>query len=136
MKQDTRKQFHSWLIKKARKNKNIWYLVGDLGYSFIEEFVKEFPDRFVNCGIAEQNMIGVATGLTLMGKEVYCYSGAVFINYRCIEQIRDAWMQGLDVKVVGTSANPFLRFTHNMQEGEVEPLVSLAKLLKKTYIRL
>ena len=81
-------------------------------------------------------MIGIATGLALMGKEVYCYSGAVFLNYRCLEQIRDAWMQGIDIKMVGTGHSGFLGFSHNFQEGEIEPLVSLSKLLKKTYIRI
>lgn len=111
-------------------------LVGDLGYSFCEEFAKELPEQFINCGIAEQNMIGVATGLALAGKKPYCYSGAVFINYRCLEQIRDAWLQGLDVKVVGTGASGFLGFTHNFQAGEREPLKHLSKFLNKSYIRL
>lgn len=133
---DSRKQFFNSILKKARKDKDIVLLVGDLGYSFCEEFAEELPEQFINCGIAEQNMIGVATGLALAGKKPYCYSGAVFINYRCLEQIRDAWLQGLDVKVVGTGASGFLGFTHNFQEGEVEPLVALAKLTHKTYIRL
>lgn len=116
----------------------MFLLVGDLGFSFCEEFAKELPNQFINCGIAEQNMIGVATGLAISGKKPYCYSGAVFINYRCLEQIRDAWLQGLDVKVVGTGASGFLGFTHNMQKGEVEPLVALSKLVhkQKNYIRL
>lgn len=136
MKQDTRKQFFNWILKEAKKDKDIYLLVGDLGFSFCEKFQKQLPKQFINCGIAEQNMIGVATGLALAGKKPYCYSGAVFINYRCLEQIRDAWLQGLDVKVVGTGASGFLGFTHNMQEWEVEPLVDLAKKLNKTYIRL
>ena len=133
---DTRKQFFSEILKKAKKDKNIIVLIGDLGYSFIEKFQKELPEQIINCGIAEQNMIGVATGLALAGKKPYCYSGAVFINYRCLEQIRDAWMQDIDIKVVGTGASGFLGFTHNMQKGEREPLKHLAKLLNKTYIRL
>lgn len=136
MKQDTRKQFFNSLIKKARKDKRIFLLVGDLGFNFCEDFAAEFPERFINCGIAEQNMIGVATGLAITGMVPYCYSGVVFINYRCIEQIRDAWLQGLDVRVVGTGASGFLGFTHNFQKGEIEPLTHLSKFLKKKYIRL
>lgn len=133
---DTRKQFFSEILKKARKDKDIYLLVGDLGYSFCEEFQRELPGQFINVGIAEQNMIGVATGLAIAGKKPYCYSGAVFINYRCLEQIRDAWLQGLDVKVVGAGVSGFLGFTHNFQKWEVEPLKHLAKKLKKTYVRL
>ena len=136
MKQDTRTQFFNSLIKKARKDKDIILLVGDLGYNFYENFAKEFPDQFINAGCAEENMIGVATGLAIAGKKPYCYSGAVFINYRCIEQIRNAWMQGLDIKIVGTGASQFLGDSHNFRKDEVEPLVDLAKKLKKNYIRL
>lgn len=137
MKQDTRKRFVNWLIKKAKKDKKIILLTGDLGFNFVEPFQKEFPDRFINCGVAEQNMIGVATGMALAGLKPYCYSGIVFLNYKCSEQIRDAWMQGLDVRVVATRVGQFLGFTHNMQEGETEPLEQLSKLLKnKNYIKL
>ena len=124
----TREQFWNWI-----KDKDVWLLTGDLGYPWVEEYK---PKHFINCGVQEQNMIGIATGLALMGKEVYCYSGAVFLNYRCLEQIRDAWMQGIDIKMVGTGHSGFLGFSHNFQEGEIEPLVSLSKLLKKTYIRI
>jgi len=134
--QDTRTQFINWLIRKAKKDKSVWLLVGDLGFNFVERFQKEFPDRFLNVGIAEQNMIGIATGLAIMGKKVYCYSGTVFINYRCLEQIRSAWYQGLDVRVVGTSISSFLGDSHNFMRGEREPLIHLAKLLNKTYIRI
>jgi len=135
-KKDTRKQFFNFLTKKARKDKDIILLTGDLGYSFYEEFAKEFPSQFINCGCAEQNMVGVAAGLTIAGKKPYCYSGAVFINYRCIEQIRNTWMQDLDIKIVGTGASQFLGDSHNFRKNEVEPLVDLAKKLNKTYIRL
>jgi len=130
---DIREQFVNWLIKKAKRNKNIILLVGDLGFPFVEKFKEKFPDRFINCGVAEQNMIGVATGLKLSGFEPYCYSNAVFMNYKCIEQIRNTAMQGIKLNIVGTQANEFLGFTHNLQKGEKEPL----KLLKNiNYIKL
>jgi len=133
---DTRKKFFDQILEKAKKDKDIYLLVGDLGYPFCEQFQKELPEQFINVGIAEQNMIGVATGLAIAGKKPYCYSGKVFINYRCLEQIRDAWLQGLDVKVVGAGVSGFLGASHNFFKGEVEPLIHLAKQLKKTYIRL
>lgn len=136
MKKDTRKQWWNSILKEAKKDKDIIVLAGDLGYSFYEKFEKELPEQFINCGIAEQNMIGVAAGLAIAGKKPYCYSGAVFINYRCLEQIRDAWMQDLDIRVVGTRISGFLGFTHNFQKWEREPLIHLSKKLKKTYIRL
>ena len=134
MKKDSRKVFFDKLMKLAEKDKKLILIVCDLGFSFMEEFAEKFPKQFINAGIAEQNAIGIATGLKIAGYNPYVYSGAVFINYRCIEQIRDAWFQGIDIKVVGTGASGFLGFTHNFQKGEREPL----KYLKgsKNYIKL
>ena len=62
------------LIKRAKTNKKVFLLTGDLGYNCFEAFKKEFPDRFINVGVAENNMMGIGTGLALSGKEVYLYS--------------------------------------------------------------
>ena len=63
-----RKEWLAALVEQARVNKSIYLLVGDVGFGLVEPFRNEFPDRFINCGIAEQNMIGVASGLALSGK--------------------------------------------------------------------
>jgi len=89
-------------------------LVGDLGFSFFEPFQKKYPKQFINCGIAEQNMIGVASGLALAGKKPYCYSNAIFLASRANEQIRDdVCYNNLNVKLIGTGAAGFLGFSHN-----------------------
>lgn len=72
-----------------RKDKNVYFLTGDLGFSVLEKMEKDFPGRFFNMGVAEQNMIGVATGLALSGKKVFVYSIIPFATMRCFEQIRD-----------------------------------------------
>lgn len=77
------------LIEIARRDDSIHLLVGDVGYSLVEPFAQEFPDRFTNIGIAEQNMVGISTGLALSGKSVFCYSLANFPVVRCLEQIRN-----------------------------------------------
>ena len=85
----------------ARKDERVWLLTGDLGYSVLEPFAKEFPSRFVNTGVAEQNMAGVATGLSLSGKIVFTYSIANFPTIRCLEQIRnDVCYHKANVKIV------------------------------------
>lgn len=100
-----RKEFIETLIKLAENDKNIYLLTGDLGFSFFEDFAKKFPERFVNCGVAEQNMIGVAAGLALEGKKVYVYSIIPFVVFRCFEQIRnDVCYHNLDVKIIGAGA--------------------------------
>lgn len=90
------------LIKIAQKDKNIYCLTADLGYSVLEAFRARFPQRFYNVGVAEQNMIGVAAGLALCSKTVFTYSIIPFTTFRCLEQIRnDVCAQNLNVKIIG-----------------------------------
>ena len=83
-----RTAFVNQLIKEAEQHPDIFLIIGDLGFNVVEEFANKFPDRFLNAGIAEQNMIGVAAGLAKEGYNVYVYSIANFPTLRCIEQIR------------------------------------------------
>lgn len=95
------KQIHEFM----QKDKNIYFLTGDLGYGTLEEIEKDFPDRFINMGIAEQNMIGVAAGLAASGKKVYLYSIIPFITMRCFEQIRnDLCYHDLPVTILGAGS--------------------------------
>lgn len=77
------------LVIAARENPQIALMVGDLGYSVIEPFADEFPDRFINAGVAEQNMTGLAAGMASEGYHVFTYSIANFPTFRCAEQIRN-----------------------------------------------
>src|SRR3989344_1761168 len=88
-----------------RKDKNIYFLTGDLGYHVLEEMQEEFPKRVINMGVAEQNMIGVACGLAKSGKKVYAYSIIPFITMRCYEQIRDdVCYNNADVTLLGVGS--------------------------------
>ena len=96
-----RAAFISTLIDLARKDERIFLLVGDVGFSLVEPYAQEFPQRFVNIGIAEQNMAGIAAGLALSGKTVFAYSIANFPTLRCVEQIRnDVCYHNANVKIV------------------------------------
>lgn len=96
-----RTAFIQQLTEEARINDKIFLLVGDLGFSVIEEFAALFPDRYLNVGIAEQNMTGIAAGLAMEGYTVFTYSIGNFPTLRCMEQIRyDVCYHNLDVKVV------------------------------------
>jgi transketolase len=100
-----RQTFINNLILLAMKDKDIYLLTGDLGFPFILEFSKKFPGRFLNCGIAEQNMMGVAAGLALAGKKPYVFSFVPFVIFRCLEQIRnDVCYQNLNVKIIGAGS--------------------------------
>ena len=100
-----RTSFVNQLLDEARKNEKIFLLVGDLGYHVVEPFAQEFPDRFINVGIAEQNMAGIAAGLAMTGYNVYIYSIGNFPTLRCLEQIRnDIAYHKANVKVVSVGA--------------------------------
>ena len=98
-----RTAFIKSLIEMAERDSRIWLLTGDLGYSVLEPFAAKFPGRYINVGVAEQNMAGVAAGLALSGKKVFTYSIANFAVTRCLEQIRnDICYHNADVTVVAT----------------------------------
>lgn len=89
----------------AGANQETMLLIGDLGYSVVEKFGEKFPKNLVNCGVAEQNMTGMAAGLALEGFKVFTYSIANFNTLRCFEQIRnDICYHNLDVTVVSVGA--------------------------------
>ena len=88
---DTRSGFGDGIVAAARKNPNIVALTADLAGSLkLNQFMKEFPDRFIQCGIAEANMIGVAAGLTIGGKIPFTTTFANFSTGRVYDQIRQS----------------------------------------------
>lgn len=96
-----RTAFIQQLIAEAEKNKNIFLIVGDLGFSVVEPFASRFPGQFLNAGIAEQNMTGLACGLAKEGFTVFTYSIGNFPTLRCMEQIRyDVCYHNFNVKIV------------------------------------
>ena len=115
-----RTAFIETLCDLAGRDPRIWLLTGDLGYSVLERFATRFPDRYVNMGVAEQNMAGVAAGLALEGRVVFTYSIANFPTMRCLEQVRnDICYHNLNVKIVsvgGGVAYGCSGFTHHAVE--------------------
>jgi transketolase len=96
-----RTTFIETLLDLAKRDQRIWLLTADLGFSVLEPFIERFPDRFVNVGVAEQNLIGIAAGLARTGLKPFVYSIANFPTLRCLEQIRnDVCYHGADVKIV------------------------------------
>jgi transketolase len=84
-----RTAFIESLIQAAKQDPRIMLLVGDLGFGVVTDFAERFPEQFVNVGVAEQNMAGIAAGLALSGKIVFTYSIANFPILRCLEQLRN-----------------------------------------------
>ncbi len=103
---DTRSGFGDGIVEIARKNPNIVALTADLGGSLkLNQFMKEFPERFIQCGISEANMIGVAAGLTIGGKIPYTATFANFSTGRVYDQIRQSIAySGKNVKICASHA--------------------------------
>jgi transketolase len=97
-----RPAFIRTLLSLAEQDQRINLIVGDLGFGLLEPFAEKFPNRFLNIGVAEQNLAGVAAGMALSGKVVFTYSIANFPTLRAVEQIRnDICHHDANVKIVG-----------------------------------
>jgi transketolase len=115
-----RTAFIETLFELAKQDERIVLIVGDLGFSVVECFMEQLPRQFVNAGVAEQNMTGMATGMALSGKVVFTYSIANFPTLRCLEHIRnDVCYHNANVKIVavgGGFAYGSMGATHHATE--------------------
>lgn len=115
-----RDAFIAELLTQARLDPSIMLVVGDLGFGVVDAFATDLPNQFLNAGVAEQNMIGVAAGLASSGFKVFVYSIANFPTLRCLEQIRnDVCYQSLNVNIVSVGAGVSygtLGYTHHAIE--------------------
>jgi transketolase len=108
------------LIRETQRDPRIMLITADLGFGALEPYEHEFPDNFLNVGVSEQNMIGVAAGLAHSGRLPFVYSIANFPTFRCLEQIRlDVCYHKLPVTVVSVGAGlsyGTLGYTHHAVE--------------------
>lgn len=115
-----RTRFFEELLEAAKRDSNLILMTGDLGFGVVEPFVEAVPAQFINAGVAEQNMTGLAAGIALAGGKVFTYSIANFPTLRCLEQIRnDVAYHSADVVVVavgGGLAYGALGMSHHATE--------------------
>ena len=115
-----RTAFIQELLRVAEEDDRVMLVVGDLGFGVVEPFAERFPLRYVNAGVAEQNMTGIAAGMALSGGVVFTYSIANFPTLRCLEQVRnDVCYHQANVKVVsvgGGFSYGSLGMTHHATE--------------------
>lgn len=132
-----RKQFVDSLSELARKDDKVILIVIDVGFSFIEDFAKEFPRQFINAGVTEQSAMGMAAGLALAGYKPYIYSMIPFVTMRNFEQLRnDVCYNDANVKVIGVRGSvhyKFLGFSHNIAEDEDKTILSVLPNLSQYY---
>lgn len=123
-----RDAFINALTDLAENDKDIVLLTGDLGFGVFEEFEARFPGQYFNVGIAEQNMMGLAAGLSLEGKKVVAYSIGNFASLRCLEQIRnDACYHDASITIVA-SGGGFSYGSLGMSHHTTEDLAILRAL--------
>src|ERR1039457_734831 len=103
---ETRAGFGEGIYELGKKNENVVVLTADLAGSLkLHPFMKEFPDRFFQCGIAEANMMGIAAGLTIGGKNPFTTTFANFSTGRVYDQIRQSVAySGKNVKICASHA--------------------------------
>ena len=107
-----RRQFVDALVDLAADDERVLLLTGDLGFNALEPFSERYPERFVNVGVAEQNMLGLAVGLAEAAFVPFCYSIATFATMRPYEFIRNgAVLHELPVRIVGMGGG--LDYGHN-----------------------
>jgi len=115
-----RNEFAKTLTELAEHNKDLVLLTGDIGNKLFDNFKEKYPDRFYNCGVAEANMTGVASGLASSGLRPITYTITPFNTARCFEQIRlDVCYPNLPVIIVGTGSGlsyASLGATHHSME--------------------
>jgi len=100
-----RNAFAKQITQLAQEDSRVVLLSGDIGNRLFDDIKAKCPGRFLNCGVAEANMIGMAAGMALSGLRPVCYTITPFITYRCMEQIRvDVCYHHVPVVIVGTGA--------------------------------
>ncbi|HHE67541.1 MAG TPA: hypothetical protein ENL33_00545 [Candidatus Parcubacteria bacterium] len=128
---DTRRVFIETLIELAEKDKRVVLVIPDVGFNYIEEFQKRFPDRFFNLGVTEQSAITIAAAMALAGLRPYIYSMINFVVFRPYEALRNAvCLHKANVKVIGVKGSEkykFLGFSHNLivEDEEIKILKHL-----------
>lgn len=126
-----RKEFSRLLHFLMSKDKNIFVLCGDVGYSVMDDILKDYPDRAFNCGASEQAMLDIAVGLALSGKIPLVYTITPFLLYRPFEAIRLYLnKEKIPVKLIGSGRDKdyfYIGITH-FSEDDKEIMYTLKNI--------
>lgn len=132
-----RKEFIEQLTQLAEKDSKVILIVGDVGFSFLEDFKAKFPKQFLNVGIMEQCMMGFVAGLAHASFKPWVYTMSNFVLLRPLEQVRnDICFSNKNVKLIsvkGSAAYAFLGISHNLLPGEEEAILSTLPNLTKHF---
>ena len=135
---DNRRAFIKTLCELAEKDKDIIFIIMDVGFNYAEDFQKLYPDRYFNFGVTEASSTIIAAAMALAGKKPYIYSMIPFVTFRVHEMVRNAiCLHNANVKLLGVAGGPsykMLGFSHNLlrDDEEVDFLKKLPGM--KTYV--
>lgn len=128
-----RKSFATTLHEKMKTDDRIFLVVGDLGFGLFTEIRKDFPERFINCGAAEQAMVGIGVGLSLKGKVPFVYSITPFLLFRAAETIRN-YVNEEQIKIILCGSgrdNDYHIDGFSHAANDTKPLLSIFKNIKQ-----
>ncbi len=132
-----RKPFIQKMTELAKKDKRVILIVGDVGFTYMQNYIDTFPKQFLNIGVAEQTMMGVVYGMSKAGWKPYVYTMLNFVIFRPYEQLRnDICHQNANVKLFGVGGDVgynFNGFGHNVMPGEEEQVLSHLPNLNRYY---
>jgi transketolase len=127
-----RDEFSKVMCEIAEKDKDVMLIVGDYGHQLVDSYGKQFPSQYLNLGICEQSIIGIAAGMALEGIKPYVHTITPFLIERPFEQIKlDIDQQNVNVKLIGFADYPKGGPSHT--EIDAEKLMSLFKNIKSYF---
>ena len=127
-----REEFAKFMLELAEKDKNVVLIVADYGHQLMEAYYEKFPSQYLNLGICEQSIIGIAAGMALEGLKPYVHTITPFLIERPFEQLKlDIDQQNVNVKLVGYADYPKAGPTHS--ELDAENLMKLFKNIKSYF---
>ena len=132
-----RKPFIEKMTELAERDPRVLLVIGDMGFTYMQDYIDRFPKQFLNIGVLEQTMMGAVYGLSKAGWKPYVYTMLNFIIFRPYEQVRnDLAHQNANVKLFGVGGDVgynFMGFGHNVEKGEEEQLLSHLPNLNRYY---
>ncbi|MCR4324875.1 MAG: hypothetical protein NUV69_04285 [Candidatus Curtissbacteria bacterium] len=118
---DIRDAFFEEIYNLGKRDKNVLFISDDLDAFVLRKFKKDFPEQFINIGVAEQNMIDVSAGLAASGKKVFCYGICSYVTLRCFEQIKfSVCSMNLPVTIIGVGAGFSFSFDGPTHHGVMD----------------
>jgi transketolase len=132
-----RKPFIQKMEELAARDPRVILIIGDVGFTYMNDYIEKFPKQFLNIGVVEQTMMSAAYGMSKAGWKPYVYTMLNFVIFRPYEQIRnDICHQNANVKLFGVGGDVgynFIGFGHNVEKGEEEKVLAHLPNLHRYY---